>query len=175
MLVCQWEASAVGTEALGMPWHLKNPQCNDDDPGQSRCRDHRRSKPCQLECALDWRGSALGQAPCPAIAAASMPRLASFITDISPRGLAPWCCDSDSMPRNGAKARCGTADGSWPPESGYNSGQTASASRMDQTGSTRSYPTSTTARCRKDRNAQGPEKDRTKQRKLKEKNGLCWL
>eukprot|EP00955_Chlamydomonas_euryale_P116758 366437-Chlamydomonas_euryale.AAC.4 len=32
---------------------------------------------------------------------------------------------------------------------------------MDQTGSPRSYPTSTTARCRKDRKAQGPEKDRT--------------
>eukprot|EP00955_Chlamydomonas_euryale_P112856 366167-Chlamydomonas_euryale.AAC.6 len=30
---------------------------------------------------------------------------------------------------------------------------------MDQTGSTRSYPTSTTARCRKDRKAQAPEKD----------------
>eukprot|EP00955_Chlamydomonas_euryale_P075823 362458-Chlamydomonas_euryale.AAC.3 len=28
---------------------------------------------------------------------------------------------------------------------------------MDQMGSTRSYPTSTTARCRKDRKAQGPE------------------
>eukprot|EP00955_Chlamydomonas_euryale_P015934 170314-Chlamydomonas_euryale.AAC.1 len=40
---------------------------------------------------------------------------------------------------------------------------------MDQTGSTRSYLTSTTARCRKDREAQGPGKDRTKQRKLKEK------
>eukprot|EP00955_Chlamydomonas_euryale_P054277 355767-Chlamydomonas_euryale.AAC.1 len=40
---------------------------------------------------------------------------------------------------------------------------------MDQTGSTRSFLTSTTARCRKDRKAQGPEKDRTKQRKLKEK------
>eukprot|EP00955_Chlamydomonas_euryale_P034730 349881-Chlamydomonas_euryale.AAC.1 len=45
----------------------------------------------------------------------------------------------------------------------------ASASRMDQTGSNRSYLTSTTARCRKDRKAQGPEKDRTKERKLKEK------
>eukprot|EP00955_Chlamydomonas_euryale_P000294 3492-Chlamydomonas_euryale.AAC.1 len=40
---------------------------------------------------------------------------------------------------------------------------------MDQTGITRSYPTSTTARCGKDRKAQGPEMDRTKQRKLKEK------
>eukprot|EP00955_Chlamydomonas_euryale_P071322 361035-Chlamydomonas_euryale.AAC.4 len=45
----------------------------------------------------------------------------------------------------------------------------ASASQMDQTGSTRLYLTSTTARCRKDRKAQGPEKDKTKQRKLKEK------
>eukprot|EP00955_Chlamydomonas_euryale_P009595 102608-Chlamydomonas_euryale.AAC.1 len=36
---------------------------------------------------------------------------------------------------------------------------------MDQTGSTCSYPTSTTAGGRKDRKAQGPEKDRTKQRK----------
>eukprot|EP00955_Chlamydomonas_euryale_P039259 351341-Chlamydomonas_euryale.AAC.2 len=35
----------------------------------------------------------------------------------------------------------------------------APASRMDQTGSTRSYPTSTTARCRKERKAQRPEKD----------------
>eukprot|EP00955_Chlamydomonas_euryale_P060022 357581-Chlamydomonas_euryale.AAC.1 len=33
----------------------------------------------------------------------------------------------------------------------------AFASRMDQTGSTRSYPTTTTARCGKDRKAQGPE------------------
>eukprot|EP00955_Chlamydomonas_euryale_P112583 366142-Chlamydomonas_euryale.AAC.2 len=38
----------------------------------------------------------------------------------------------------------------------------ASASRMGQTGSTRSYLASTAARCRKDRKAQGPEKDRTK-------------
>eukprot|EP00955_Chlamydomonas_euryale_P061011 357884-Chlamydomonas_euryale.AAC.1 len=40
---------------------------------------------------------------------------------------------------------------------------------MDQTGSARSYPASTTARCRKDKKAQGPEKDRTKQWKLEEK------
>eukprot|EP00955_Chlamydomonas_euryale_P042822 352422-Chlamydomonas_euryale.AAC.6 len=41
---------------------------------------------------------------------------------------------------------------------------------MDQTGSARSYPTSTTARCGKERKAQRPEKDRTKQQKnLKEK------
>eukprot|EP00955_Chlamydomonas_euryale_P090290 364528-Chlamydomonas_euryale.AAC.3 len=43
----------------------------------------------------------------------------------------------------------------------------ASASRMDQTGATRSYPTSTIARCRKERRAQRPEKDRTKQQKTK--------
>eukprot|EP00955_Chlamydomonas_euryale_P032996 346449-Chlamydomonas_euryale.AAC.1 len=41
----------------------------------------------------------------------------------------------------------------------------APACRMDQTGSTRSYPTSTTVRCRKERKAQRPEKDRTKQQK----------
>eukprot|EP00955_Chlamydomonas_euryale_P091537 364631-Chlamydomonas_euryale.AAC.20 len=40
----------------------------------------------------------------------------------------------------------------------YNSGSSASASRMDQTGSARSYPTSTTARCRRERKAQGPER-----------------
>eukprot|EP00955_Chlamydomonas_euryale_P083518 363866-Chlamydomonas_euryale.AAC.4 len=36
---------------------------------------------------------------------------------------------------------------------------------MDQTALARSYPTSTTARCGKERKAQGPEKDRTKQQK----------
>eukprot|EP00955_Chlamydomonas_euryale_P077257 362899-Chlamydomonas_euryale.AAC.2 len=37
-------------------------------------------------------------------------------------------------------------------------GGSASTSRMDQTGSAGSYPTSTTARCGKERKAQGPEK-----------------
>eukprot|EP00955_Chlamydomonas_euryale_P099849 365247-Chlamydomonas_euryale.AAC.16 len=40
----------------------------------------------------------------------------------------------------------------------------ASASRMDQTGAASSYPTSTTARCIRERKAQGPEKEQTKTR-----------
>eukprot|EP00955_Chlamydomonas_euryale_P080734 363464-Chlamydomonas_euryale.AAC.6 len=42
---------------------------------------------------------------------------------------------------------------------------------MDQTGSARSYPTSTTARCRRDRKAQGPERTKTRKGKKKGKLG----
>eukprot|EP00955_Chlamydomonas_euryale_P060790 357822-Chlamydomonas_euryale.AAC.4 len=49
----------AGTEARRMPWQLEKKRCNDDGPGQPRCRDHRQSKFCQLKCALDWRGSAI--------------------------------------------------------------------------------------------------------------------
>eukprot|EP00955_Chlamydomonas_euryale_P051903 355005-Chlamydomonas_euryale.AAC.3 len=45
------------------------------------------------------------------------------------------------------------------------------ASQMDQIGSAHSYPTSTTARCRRDQKSQGPEKGHTKTENAHEGSG----